>query len=351
MEALRDHLGTGPPTRTRATLSLAPRRLLLGLRDIAGVGVRLLLVLERGLGGYVAARDLDRVGDRPRDERDGTDRVVVARDRHGQHVGVRVGVGDGHDRDLEPMRLPHGDLLLLRVHHVDHSRQPGHVLDAGQVALELLPLALQQELLLLRVVLEDAFLAPALQLLQPADVLLDRLEVGEHAAQPALGDVERPAALRLAPHDLGQLGLGAHEQGGLAGQHRLAGQLLRPLQLPQGLLQIDQVDSAALGEDVPSHLRVPARGLMPEVDPRLQELLEADLPHLESGRRGTGIVAHAIASRTGTVCGLSADRASCAPPHGGPASASRGSGAGRADLRRARAGREPRRAGPLPPAP
>src|SRR4029077_13841840 len=42
------------------------------------------------------------------------------------------------------------------------------------------------------------------------------------------------------------------------------------------LLQIDDVDAVALGEDVALHLRVPAPGLVTEVDAALQELLHAD---------------------------------------------------------------------------
>ncbi len=54
----------------------------------------------------------------------------------------------------------------------------------------------------------------------------------------------------------------------------VANELLRPLQLAQGLLEVDDVDAAALGEDVAPHLRVPATRLVPEMDTGLQQFLE-----------------------------------------------------------------------------
>src|SRR5205823_3173723 len=117
------------------------------------------------------------------------------------HFRVRVRIHDGDHRNAELVRLGDRDALLLRIHDEQRSRQPAHVLDARQVLLELDALAVEQQLLLLGVVLELAFGGALLQLFQPFDLLLDGLEVGERAAQPALGHVERAAALRLRLED------------------------------------------------------------------------------------------------------------------------------------------------------
>ena len=73
----------------------------------------------------------------------------------------------------------------------------------------------------------------------------------------ALGADEQDACARRAPSC-------AHELGGLV-EHL------------DRLLQIDDVDPVALAEDVRLHLRVPAPGLVPEVDARLEQLLHGDL--------------------------------------------------------------------------
>src|SRR5262249_51835036 len=44
----------------------------------------------------------------------------------------------------------------------------------------------------------------------------------------------------------------------------------------QGLLEVDDVDAVALGEDEPLHLRVPAPGLMTEMHAALEQLSHGD---------------------------------------------------------------------------
>src|SRR5436309_12586586 len=115
--------------------------------------------------------------------------------------------------------------------------------------------------------------------LQPLDLLLDGLEVRARAAQPALGDVERPAALRLRLEDVLELFLGADEQDVLTLQHHPAEQLLRGLDLAQRLLEVDDVDPRPLGENEPAHLGIPAARLMAEMDARFQQILQLRLRH------------------------------------------------------------------------
>ena len=53
------------------------------------------------------------------------------------------------------------------------------------------------------------------------------------------------------------------------------------LQERQGLLQVDDVDAAALGEEKAAHLGVPAPSLVAEVHPGLQELAHRDDGHVQ----------------------------------------------------------------------
>ena len=50
------------------------------------------------------------------------------------------------------------------------------------------------------------------EIAQPAEAALNRREVGEEAAEPALVDVEHAAALRFFGDDVLRLALGADEQ-------------------------------------------------------------------------------------------------------------------------------------------
>src|SRR5512144_2785740 len=277
LEPRRDRFGLGPPFAARRTLLPVALRLRLdpgfgrirhGLRVLGGIAHRLL-----------APRLRDHLRDRHREQRDRADRVVVPGDRHGDQVRIGVGVHDGHHRDPQLVRLGDRNPLLLRVDHEQRARQPPHLLDARQILVELHALPVQQQLFLLRVVLELPFRRSLLQVLQPLDLLLDRLEVGERSAQPALGDPEAAGALRLTLDDELELLLGADEQDALAAQHDLPQQLLRLLELPQRLLEIDDVDPGAFGEDEPAHLRIPPPRLVAEMHTGFQQILHLRMRH------------------------------------------------------------------------
>src|ERR1051325_9270242 len=277
LEPRRDRLRLGPPLAPRRLLLLIAFRLRLDAR-LGRVGHALAL-FGRIVQRHLAARFADHVRDRRGDQRDRPDRVVVAGNRHVDQVGIGVRVHDRDHRNPQLVRLGDGDPLLLRVHHEQRAGQAAHVLDAGEILLQLHPLPVEQQLLFLGVVLELAFRGALLQLLQPLDLLLDRLEVRERPAQPPLRHIERPAALRFRLEDVLELLLGADEQHPVALQHHAAQQVLRRLDLPQRLLEIDDVDAGALGEDEPAHLGIPAARLMTEMDTRFQQVLQLRLRH------------------------------------------------------------------------
>src|SRR5690606_17063748 len=97
--------------------------------------------------------------------------------------------------------------------------------------------------------------------------------------QPALRHVEAAATLRLLLDDRPELPLGAHEQDAVSLERDVPRRLLRLLQQLERLLQIDDVDAVPLREDVLPHLRVPAAGLVSEMDTRLEELSELGFDH------------------------------------------------------------------------
>jgi len=49
--------------------------------------------------------------------------------------------------------------------------------------------------------------------------------------------------------------------------------------LTERLLQIDDVDAGAFGEDEPAHLRIPPAGLVAEVNASLEQVLQLRLCH------------------------------------------------------------------------
>ena len=111
-----------------------------------------------------------------------------------------------------------------------------------------------------------------LELLQALDGAADRGEVGERSTQPAVVHVEHAAAIGLFENGVLRLALGADEQDAFALGGEIGNECGSFLEELERLLQVNDVDPVALSEDVLLHLRIPALGLMTEVDASFQKL-------------------------------------------------------------------------------
>ena len=183
------------------------------------------------------------------------------------------------DRDLELVRLGHRDPLAVRVDDEDGARHALHLAHPADRQRELGHLVGELRGFLLRHPLEVAGLLARLELLEEGDPLLDRREVRQHAAEPALVDVRLAGAGRLLGDRLLGLLLRPDEQDVLAAGDRLAHEIERRVEVLDGLGEIDDVDPVALGEDERAHLGIPAARLVAEVDSGFQQLPHRDGRH------------------------------------------------------------------------
>ena len=274
-----------PPSRPCCGSPLAPARppeARLG-RRASCVSARLVVRLRhpRPRLGWrrreLGRRDLrlpgrDAVRDDLRDQVRRADRIVVSGDDEVGLVRVGVGVDQADDRDAEAARLAHRQLLLLQVDDEDRVRLALHVGDSAEVRLELLELGRERDPLLRGKQVELSLRLQAAQVVEVRDPLGDRAPVREQAAEPAVGDVRHADARRVLLHGLLRLLLRADEEDGAAALGDVAREVVRLLEQLEGLLEVDDVDASALGEDEAAHLRVPASRLVAEVDAGLQEL-------------------------------------------------------------------------------
>ena len=176
---------------------------------------------------------------------------------------------------MQAHRLLDGVRLLHAVDHDKRSGSLGHVRDASKIRLELVELAAQdRRLLLVLGKLSAVGLCGGLQLAHALHGRPKGLGVGKRSAEPAFGHVELPGVLRDALHEFGDLLLGRHEKQLLTCEDNALHERRRLIEQFNGLLQVDDVDSAALVEDVPLHLRVPALGLVAEVQSGVKHILE-----------------------------------------------------------------------------
>ena len=213
------------------------------------------------------------IGDDATHQAAGPDGIVVAGDHVLDDVGITVGVDHRHDGDTQLVRLGHPDGFFLGVDHEHRVWQFLHVADTGQVPLQLLQLTPDEEGFLLGHHGELSGVAHALVFLHLANPLEHGLVVSQHAAQPTLVDVGHAALLGVGTHRVLGLLLGADEQHRSPVGHQVTDGVVGDLDPFQGLLQVDDVDTAALTPDETLHLGVPAPGLVPEVDTGIEQLL------------------------------------------------------------------------------
>jgi hypothetical protein len=109
---------------------------------------------------------------------------------------------------------------------------------------------------------------------QPTHALPDRLEVGERPAQPAMVDKELLAASGLLFDHINRLLFCSDKYDRQPFGGHLPYKLNRLVEFLQSLLQIDNVYTVLLSKEILLHLRVPALGLMSEVNPRFQQFLD-----------------------------------------------------------------------------
>src|SRR5688572_6350445 len=258
----------------------------------------------------------DGVGHLLADELHRADRVVVRGNDHVDEVRVAVRVDHRDDRDLEPARFFDRDVLAVRIDDEERGRMTLELAHAGEVPVEMQQLVVESKRVLLRHRREvPAFLA-LVQLIEPVDALLDRHEVREEAAEPALVDEVHVGALRLLGDRLLRLLLGPDEEDLPSVGGKIADERVCLFDARERLLQVDDVDPVPLHEDEALHLRVPAARLVAEVDPGLQELFHGDNGHvglpfflrlrqLTSGRRRQALLARVEA--IGKACVISSE--------------------------------------------
>jgi hypothetical protein len=121
-------------------------------------------------------------------------------------------------------------------------------------------------LLLLHVVVDGTVCLHLLDVFHPGDGPLDGIEIGEGAAEPTFGDIMLAASLGGFLDRFLGLFLGANKEDLAAFASGGAKELASCIQLRESLAQVDDVNAVTGVEDELFHLRIPAAGLMSEMD-------------------------------------------------------------------------------------
>ena len=246
------------------------------LRRLPALGVRLRLFRGRRLellGRDLLLPGLDRVGDRPDDQRAGLDRVVVARNDVVGLVRIAVRVDEGDHRQAEPLRLAHRDRLLAEVDRraarpaaasCRRRRRGGFRAARARRASRCAPSA------------AAARAGPP----RSAGAARAGARCGSEIVRQF---VSRPPSQRWFTYGM-PTRFACSSIASCAcffvptksivppRSREVARERGRLLEQLERLLEIDDVDAPALAEDEAAHLGIPAAGLVAEMDSGLQEL-------------------------------------------------------------------------------
>ena len=233
------------------------QRFLHGAHIPGGSGNGLLEAIEHGIGEQGTV------------ELDGAHGIVVSGNGIGDVVGVRIAVDDRHYGNAELVGFLDGNGFLYRVDHEKNVGKAAQLPDAAQGAVELVALAFDLEQFLLgeaHIILGQQFI----ELAQTADGDGRRFPVGQHTAEPAVVDIVLAAALGGLGNGAGGLTLGADEEHPAARGGHVTGRLHRPIEHGNRLLEVDNMNLVANAEDKRRHFRIPAAGVMTEVNAGLK---------------------------------------------------------------------------------
>ncbi len=179
---------------------------------------------------------------------------------------VAVGVHHGYHWNVEYSSLFDGNLFAVGIDHEQDVRRTRHVLDAPQVLVQVFSFSLEARHLFLGAAFVALFFCQHIQLFQALDGVLHGRPVREQPSQPAAVDEIHLTALGFGGNCFLGLALGAHEQHGLAFRGGLGNEAGGVLEHLQSFLKVNDVDAVAFAEDILSHLRIPAPGLVPEMN-------------------------------------------------------------------------------------
>ena len=171
-------------------------------------------------------------------------------------------------------------MLLLGVNHEHCVRQLLHGLDTAVALLEIKDFLLHCGNFLLRKQIERAVLLHLVEVVQTVDRLLDGLEVGHHTAGPTHVDIVHSATGSLFLDGFRRLLLRTHKQQRSALFGQLADEVIRLVELFHGFLQVDNINTVPLRENVLLHFRVPSSGVVSEMNTCFKQLLDRDNRHV-----------------------------------------------------------------------
>ena len=181
------------------------------------------------------------------------------------NVRVAVGVNSCNDRNVQFASFHNCNVFFARVDDEQSARQFFHIFNAAEIFGEFFHFMAQADNFFFRQYVKSAVSFHCFKGTQAFNTALNGFEVGHHAAQPTFVYIEHVAAESFFTDSFLSLFFGAYEQNAFAACSNVTHEVISFFYFFNGFLQVDNVDTVSFSEDVRSHFRVPAAGLMTEM--------------------------------------------------------------------------------------
>ena len=169
------------------------------------------------------------------------------------------------------MGLPNSDVLFVGVNDPDGAWNFHHVSDTAKHMLQLDLLATKdKEFLLSQVRTCYVVKINYFKFFEALKALVNSAEVGKHSTQPAVIHIRHSHAGSLLSNCFLRLLLRSDKHDAATVSHGLLNKFVCTIDVGKRLLQINNVNAIALGENKALHLGIPTTGLVPEVNAAIE---------------------------------------------------------------------------------
>ncbi len=214
------------------------------------------------------------------DEADGADGVVVAGDGVVNDGGVGVGIDDGDDGDVEAFCFCDGDGFAGGVNDDDGVGFFLKVADTAKVAEEFFALAAEGGEFLFGHGFELGLFLDVFEVAEAFDGFADGGCVGEHSAEPAVVDEVLAGGFCGFADGVLSLGFAAYEEDLFVFAGEVSEEVGGFIELLDGFLEVDDVDSAFVLHEVRLHAGVPFFSLVAVVDACVHHFSDEFVDHV-----------------------------------------------------------------------
>jgi hypothetical protein len=213
------------------------------------------------------------------DDADGTDGVVISRNRELDERRIRVGINEGDDWNVQATSFSDGDGLASGVDDDDSIWLLVHVAHTAKVTQEFFALTAEGCEFLLGHGLELRLFLDVFEVFETLYGLTNGETVGEHAAEPAVVDVVLASGFSSFADGVLRLALAADEEDFFPFSDEVSKEVGSLVELLDGFLEIDDVDAASVLHEEGLHAWIPLFGLVAVVDASVHHFVDEFVYH------------------------------------------------------------------------